>query len=290
MTVIHPLLLTNDRSQSIKTILTALIQRSDSYSYQERKKACLYINMADETAKFGDKLDNEYGEPHPQDLHIDYFFLILGSEIIDKLNEIIDTLKTLGDWVNFKEEWHGILRSKFPKISPNETERQREERLNQIQKQLLARYADPNNPSQIIVSRACRYTEGVVRGKLSLTTPEIENVLTSQHLDYFYILITGRIPVKVDMDVPFMLAQYPGDWKAVEPQATWPLMFIGYFPKMKPFETEREREFRLNQEVREPLKVAMVCLLIQQLQAQGITPPKKLVSIVITRACTYTNM
>ncbi len=246
--------------------------------------------MADETAEFGDKLGNEYGEPHPQDLHIDYFFLILGSEIIGKRNEIIATLKTLGDWVNFKEEWPGILRSKFPKIPPNETERQREERLNQIRKQLLARYADPNNPSQIIVSRACSY-EGVVRGKLSLTTPEIENVLTSQHLDYFYLLITGRIPsVKVDMDVPFMLSQYPGDWKAVEPQATWPLMFIGYFPKMKPFETEREREFRLNQEVREPLKDAMAGLLIQQFQAQGISPPNKLVSIVITRVCTYTNM
>ncbi len=83
------------------------------------------------------------------------------------------------------------------------------------------------------------------------------------------------IQEKVDMNVPFMLSQYCGDWRAVEPQDTWPLMFIGCFPKQNPFETERERELRLNQEVRAPLKEYLGGLVKQQLQAQGKPLPKK---------------
>lgn len=243
----------------------------------------------DETAEIGQLLESEYGEPHPQDLHIDYFFLILGSQIIDESANIVKELKKIGSWAHLKTEWPGLLFGKFLKIPPNETERRREERLNQIRMSLIAKYPVPDNTSQIIVSRACKY-KGDVGGKLSLTTLEIENVLTSQHMDYFYLLITGRIQEKVDVNVPFMLSQYRGDWRAVEPQDTWPLMFIGCFPKQNPFETERERELRLNQEVREPLKEAMGDLLKQQLQAQRKPLPKKLVSIVFTRVCTYTNM
>ncbi len=71
------------------------------------------------------------------------------------------------------------------KIPPNETERRRrEERLNQIRMSLIAKYPVPDNTPQIIVSRACKY-KGDVGGKLSLTTLEIENVLTSQHMVSF---------------------------------------------------------------------------------------------------------
>lgn len=42
-----------------------------------------------------------------------------------------------------------------------------------------------------------------------------------------------------------------GDWKSVEPQTTWPGMFLGFFP-MQPM-NEQEREKILNREVRMPL-------------------------------------
>ncbi len=73
----------------------------------------------------------------------------------------------------------------------------------------------------------------------------------------------------------------------MEPEATWPLTFIGHFPE-KPFETEREREWRLNQEVRMPFKEYLVSLLSQG--TQGMPEQQKFVSIVFTRACTYTIM
>ncbi len=250
----------------------------------------------DETAKIGKILESEYGEPHPQDLHIEYFFLLLGTEILDRQADIIAELRRLDLWENLETEWPELMFStrKFLKISPNETERHREERLNQIRIQLLALLANPGDLSktpQIIVGRACKYYKQV--GKHSLFTPEIENFLTiptcsDQHLDYFYLVIRlNIIASKVIMDVPSKLAAFKGDWRVVEPQATWPLTFIGHFPK-KPFETEREREWRLNQEVRLPLKEHLGVLLIQQFQ--GIPKQEKLAIILFIRACKYTNM
>ena len=182
----------------------------------------------------------------------------------------------------------------FPRTSLNETERHREERLNQIWIQLQTLLVDPKDPNKIphiIVGRACKYYKEV--SKHSLSTPEIENVLTipacnDQHLDYFYLLIRLNIIVSnIVIDVPSMLERYPGYWRAVEPETTWPLTFIGHFPK-KPFETEREREWRLNKEVWLPLKKHLESLLIQQFQ--GVAKPKKLAIILFTRACKYINM
>ncbi len=246
-----------------------------------------------ETAKIGKILESEYGEPHPQDLHIEYFFLLLGTEILDRQDDIIAELRRLDLWKNLKTEWPELMFSKFPKTSPNETERHREERLNHIRIQLLALLANPDDLSKtprIIVGRACKYYKEV--SKHSLSTTDIENVLTipsDQHLDYFYLVIrlNNIIASNVVMDVPSMLAVCPGDWRVVEPLATWPYTFIGHFPK-KPFETEREREWRLNQEVRVPLKEHLRGLLIQQFQ--DVPKQEKLAIILFTRACKYTNM
>ncbi len=46
----------------------------------------------DETNKIGKLLEREYGGSHPQDLHIEYFFLLLGTEICDKQADIIAEL------------------------------------------------------------------------------------------------------------------------------------------------------------------------------------------------------
>ncbi len=77
---------------------------------------------------------------------------------------------------------------KFLKVDQYETERQREQRLNQIiRKPLLAKFADPkdpSNPPHIIVSRAYKYIKQVI--KHSLSTTEIESVLnpSSEHLEH----------------------------------------------------------------------------------------------------------
>ncbi len=249
----------------------------------------------DDTALVGEILESEYGGSHPQDLHIEYFFLLLGTEIVEERIKIITELNEVDGvnvWGNLEKEWPELLFStvKRPKISLLETERQREERLNQvIRMPLLARYADPNNPPRIIVSRACKYKTEVV--KHSLSTPEIESVLkmpSDEHLDYFYLMVKLRnIPPTVALPPNSMLAPHiTGNWRVVKPVTTFPLTFIGHFPK-KPFETERE--WRLNKEVRVPLKEYLGGLFIKDFEAQGIPLPQKLVSILFTRVCTYTN-
>ncbi len=183
---------------------------------------------------------------------------------------------------------------KYLKISTFETERQREERLNLlIRVPLLAKYADPHNQPHIIVSRVCEYkTEPFQVVKNSLSTPVIESILrtpSDEHLDYFYLMITQlpltevELPSSVEVVLPSSIdlaPQIPGDWKVVEPDAAFPLTFISYFPK-KLLKTERQREWRLNKEVRIPLK---------KCQNIPLRLPEKLVNIVFTRACIYTNM
>ncbi len=156
--------------------------------------------------------------------------------------------------------------------------------------------SDPSNQPHFIVSRACEYKiERFEAVKDSLSTREIENILrtpSDEHLDYFYLMITQHNQSTVaQLSSSIINAPHiPGNWKALEPEAPWPLkIFISYFPK-KLFETERQREWRLNKEVRVPLKEYLRGLLKQKLEDQGIPLPEKLVSIIITRVCTYTNM
>ncbi len=248
------------------------------------------INMEDETGNIGKLLESEYGEPHPQDLHIEFFFLLLGKEIVGRRVDIIDKLNkedSIPAWENLEAEWPELLyrKVKLTKISPLETERQREERLNcLIRKPLLDLLADhPYIKPQIIFSRACMYKTPLVRH--SMSAPEIIN---NEHLDYFYLMIKQRISPEVALPSSFILAPLiPGYWRVVESEDTWPHTFIGHFPK-KPFETEREREWRLNQEVRMPFKQRMGSVLQQETQGIRYVPQK--VSILFTRACKYTDM
>ena len=254
--------------------------------------------MENRTGTVGAILEREYGHLSDQNVHIEYFFLILGTKLLGKRDEIIATLGGISAWDTLGKKGPQLLFStgKCPKISLFETERQREERLNLLFRMpLLVKYADPNNPPHIIVSRACEYkTEPFEVVKNSLSTPVIESILrtpSDEHLDYFYLMITQHFSLtEVALPSSIILAPHiPGYWKAVEAEDNFPLTFFSYFPK-KLFETEREREWRLHKEVRIPLKEYLKDKLIKQFQAQGIPLPEKLVSIVFTRACTYTNM
>ncbi len=72
---------------------------------------------------------------------------------------------------------------------------------------------------------------------------------------------------------------YVGEWDEVD-KKDWPGVFFGYYPKTA-FMTEREREWILNEDVREPL--------IMKLQERiYIEARKPKVHIIITRACLYT--
>ena len=234
-----------------------------------------------ENTKLGELLDEHYGQDHQIDRHISHFYLILGGNLVKKREVIVTQLQELGEgkWGNLETEWPEFIVGEFPQKAdlPDETERQREERLNatlRLPLRQLLHSQDPQNPPQIIISRVCKYTREI---GTNLHTHRIETILTSPipnnfHLDYFYLFIKPQITTH---DIPTLLKLLPGKWKKVEPEGIWPQTFLGYFPK-EPFESEREREWRLNKEVRMPLKENL----------KGVQK----VAVLFTRACKYTNM
>ena len=247
----------------------------------------------DANDQLGGILEEGYGGDKPQDLHIDQFYLIIGKEFKEKSAEVIAKLqqtsgiKVLGTLE--PKEWPEFLIVEFPKRSSDETERQREERLNDtIRKPLLITLAqDPSSPPRILIGRVCKYTKSVAP-KNDINTLDVETALMSpfdQHMDYFYLFI--RSSVATTAEVPIM-DKIRSTWKMLAPEGTWPLTLIGYFPK-KQFESEREREWRLNKEVREPLKKEIEAKIKQESQQQADSV-EKLVYVLFTRVCKYTNM
>ena len=239
----------------------------------------------------GVTLEERYGGDKPQDLHLDLFYLILGNEIVDKRDEIMAKLhqefgiKEAGALP--MEEWPEFLIIEFPKISLDEAERQREERLNDtIRKPLIAKFTqDPRNPPNIIISRVCKYTQEVT-AKNNLTTLDVETALCSpfnQHLDYFYMFIRSRIPSEVLTSL--LETKERKIWKKVSPEGTWPLTLLGHFPKQQ-FESECEREWRLNVEVRLPLKRTIE----ENIKLKSPELVGKTVIVMFTRVCQYSNM
>ncbi len=90
------------------------------------------------------------------------------------------------------------------------------------------------------------------------------NVTGSAHIDYFYLFVQAvireekfdkkQVKIKDEKVHSYALEELktlPGYWKSVEPQATWPGTFFGFFPKGL---NERHRENILDGEVRIPLK------------------------------------
>ena len=256
----------------------------------------LYEDIFDENEKLGKILQEKYNEPTPQNRHIDYFYLILGHEYTDRRAEIkalIEETPGIGQWDHFNTEWKGLLIGELPPIQNQTlTEREREERLNTaIRQPLLERIPqDPNNP--IILSRVCKYTNEVTRPPTTqLTTTQIERALKdsypehtgNQHIDYFYLIIRLK-HIPTAMDIPAILSDLPGEWVPVTPGQTWPLTFIGYFPRLM-FESERAREWRLHCEVRQPLKDKL-----REIIKKESPNAKKAAIVLFTRACQYTKM
>lgn len=239
-----------------------------------------------ENESLGALLDSKYGEGKSQDLHINYFYLILGNEIVANRAEILALLQTVGEWGNLETEWPGYLVGTFPLY---ESERAQEEELNKLVRIPLLQMLYGPTPLKhaILISRVCKYTS-IVEAKNELTTGDIEKVLVNpldQHLDYFYLTIkVERLQVN---DTFMALSHFLNGWKMVAPGKAWPLTFIGYVPK-KPFESEREREWRINKDIRMPLKY----FLNKELKktAPAIPDDEKVVIVLFSRACKYTEM
>ena len=239
----------------------------------------------EETDQLAEYLDQKYPESHPQDVHISLFYIILQNGIS------WPDLKSLKSHLPTDIQIKGCLQQEWPNFwvvecETNQTQREIEEMLNiSIRRPLRETLTqDPKNPPQILIGRICKYTSevsGIVYPR------EVEKILTNsndddqnQHLDYFYLFIKlpGVQRTTSVLDIPTVLKHLPGRWRAVRPDEAWPMTFLGYFPKI-PFESEREREWRLHKEVRVPLKEHLQHLL-----------KLKKVQILFTRACKYSSM
>ena len=264
--------------------------------------------IVDENDLLGAILEKEYGEPHSQDSHIDYFYLILRGDLIEKHEEIVTKLKKIGEWIHDKAEWPEFLVGKFPKVAPSETERHREERVSvTIRQELLLMLLQPPNtststddtppiislpsppkPPHVIISRVCKYNKEVDHNSTPADDTEVKAPDTQAqnvHLDFFYLVINWQKSTDtIDKEIQTVILTLPGEWKAVtsesERDKDWRLVFVSYFPK-NASETEREREWRLNKEVRDPLREHLRTLIAKESDLDS----KLKVSVLLTRAC-----
>ena len=238
---------------------------------------------------FAALLERKYGEPNLQDLHIDYFYIRLGKDIIEKEPQILDTLNSTvskgEEWGEIETNWNGLLIAYFPKLQ-GETEREREERLSLRVRTAAASILGVTslNSIPILISRACKYLPKSTKNQLHINTSELkillENSLSAnQHLVFFYLYVQLS-----HQDAPQLITKAlqdkPGNWKLLNQEdCQWSLTFVGYYSGSMFDKSEREREVRLDKEVRQPLK--------KYLQESTATPN---VTIIITRACICSHM
>ena len=263
-----------------------------------------------ETDEIGRHLQEVYGNQDP-DTHILYFYLTLGQEILHvKKQTVIDHLHDIlgkDNWTKPQKGWRGLYHFKYD--GPCEDERERELYLNEgLRQELIKRLKQTLEPSSIHIkfSRACLYTDSSRDEPKSdiITTDQVgaifENtysdpIIGDAHMEYFYIFIQAKIDeecfVKKDIDgkhinVHDMALKElkalpgPGEWRSLKPQDTWLGIFFGFYPKGMRVLTEREREKRLNGEVRKPL-IEKLTTKLKHIK-DGIK-----VQIILTRACKY---
>ena len=167
--------------------------------------------LIDENDLLGAILEKEYGESQSQDTHIDYFYLVLRGELVEKRDKIkiVDQLKKIGEWTYDRTDWPEFMVGKFPKVAPSETERHREERVNvTIRQQLLLTLYHasnktletsppihlPNPPESphIIIGRVCKYNKEVDCDSATTESQQEKSLdINPQnvHLDFFYLVI-----------------------------------------------------------------------------------------------------
>ena len=242
------------------------------------------------TDDFGKKLKEEYSPPTDQNKHIDYFYF-RGSEdkhhIADK---IVQRFKTfVGDdfFTLIDQEWLGFTIIKYP-LAEETSEDDREKTIN---KKLRSPIASDLTDTKVIFSRACLYhsydmNEDTIQasdiGKVMKQGNAQQEDTHNTHQDFFYL--TVRIKPQETLNVSSFLRRLPGNWKKLEPHDTWPDTFLGHFPKSPFDKTEREREARLNREVRLPLMKVLEDKLMTTYPKTGDTVERR-VLVLMTRAC-----
>lgn len=123
----------------------------------------------------------------------------------------------------------------------------------------------------------------------------------NEPIEYFYIQIRKRNCNKAWQEqareiLYQQIKMLPQEWKKVKPGNNWPAMFFGNFPKKHSQESEREREDRLNKEVRKYLKETVEkefkagykewCCSKEETYDKNDLPT---IHIMITRCCLYTG-
>ncbi len=242
------------------------------------------------TNEIGKLLKEKYFSLTDQNKHIDYFYFRVSEEKASIADRFIPDLKRkLGNdfCASVDEEWPGFIMICFPEQI---NEEKREKDIDQYLRSPIARDTD----TMVTVSRACLYPSyemsqktietiqaidiGEVMGQTNAQQQDAKNT----HQDFFYLIV--RIKPPHTLNVPTFLRRLPGNWMKVEPHDTWPDTFLGYFPKSPFVKTEREREARLNREVRLPLMKMLEDELMTTYPKTGDTVERK-VLVLITRAC-----
>ena len=133
------------------------------------------------TKEIGRELDCDFapGKGNDPDDHIDRFYFHIRVKITDQDLSQLDPLSILrevdpeGDWKQVipTEKWTGLFYGRYKKTSgQDETERQREQRLSEVRKKLMAKLRNElathsrgaNDTAEhgvyVMITRACLYT------------------------------------------------------------------------------------------------------------------------------------
>ncbi len=242
------------------------------------------------TDEIGKRLKKEYSLPTDQNKHIGHFFFRLSdSENISSIaDEFLPHLqKGVGDesCALVDKQWPGFI------IISCRQGASEEEREMAIDKQLRFPIARQRTDTRVMFSRACLY-HSYEMNEDSIQASEIGEVVKQSnaqqknagniHQDFFYLMT--KHPQNMILDVISCLKTLSGSWKKVEPHDTWPDTFLGYFPKSPFDKTEREREARLNREVRLPLMKMLEDELMTTYPKTGDMVERR-VFVLMTRAC-----
>ncbi len=251
-----------------------------------------------DTTEIGKLLHDKYYDEEDPSVSIDYFMVMFGKPI-SNLPEISEEKFSQ----NIKE--NGVIIKKlidngwkasklrFFEFQKKGTEREQETEINSKVREVLKKFYQKKTQSTlppfpdagIILTRACLYGE---EPTIVPQSNHIGAILRSKYqpedtqIDYFYLFVQNEAGHDIHMIAHLELLKLKnvGEWREMAKQE-WPGVFFGYYPKTA-FMSEREREWSLNKQVREPLKKNIK----QRFTNDKIKDPK--VHIIIMRACLYT--
>ncbi len=244
------------------------------------------------TDEIGKLLKEKYSPPTDQNEHIDYFYLRVSEKKVSIAETFIPDLKTkLGNdfCAMVDPKWPGFIIICIPKQT---NEEEREKAIDKYLRSPISR----NTDTEVTVHRACLYPSYEMSQKTIKTVQAIDigDVMEqtnaqqqdakNTHQNFFYLMIKHP----QILNVPSFFRTLPGNWMKVEPQDDWPDTFLGDFPKAHVDKTEREREARLNREVRLPLMKMLEDEVMTAYPKTGDRVERK-VQVLITRALTDKN-